>query len=119
MTDSSGAETAFCRACGEEIRAAADVCPECGVRQSTSSSTESGLETVLEGGNPFVAATLSALIPGLGQIYNRELERGIAFIIASFVAGLSVVVLIGLVLYPLVWVYSIYDAYTRAEQQES
>lgn len=119
MSDSSADDTAFCRNCGEEIAAAAEICPECGVRQRPSSSIDSALAEVLEGGNPFVAAALSAFVPGLGQIYNRELERGIAFIVASFLAFLSVMIMIGIVLYPAVWIYSIYDAYTRAERVEA
>ncbi len=118
MSDSSAGDTAFCRNCGEEIAAAAEICPECGVGLQPASSTGSALDDVLDGGNPFVAAALSAFVPGLGQIYNRELERGIAFIVASVLAGLSVAILVGIVLYPIVWIYAIYDAYTRAERIE-
>jgi TM2 domain-containing membrane protein YozV len=92
--------------------------PHCGVRQRDppKSSVESALDDLFEGGNPFVAALLSALFPGLGQLYNRELERGLAFIVGSMLALLSALALVGFVLYPAVWVYSIYDAYTRAER---
>lgn len=110
-------DEAFCRNCGAVISADAELCPECGVRQQPppTSGVDAALEDLLEGGNPFVAAVLSALFPGLGQIYNRELERGLAFIVGSFLALLSTLVLVGFVLYPLVWLYAIYDAYTRAE----
>lgn len=118
MAESPDAERVYCRGCGEALRPEAEVCPECGVPQQPDSAGSPDLGSVLDGGNPFVAAALSALVPGLGQIYNRELERGIAFIVASVVAGLSVVLLVGLVLYPAVWVYAIYDAYKRAEEQD-
>jgi TM2 domain-containing membrane protein YozV len=110
-------EYVYCRDCGERIRARAEICPDCGVRQRDppASSLDRTLEDLFEGGNPFVAALLSALFPGLGQLYNRELERGLAFVVASFVALGSALVLVGFVLYPAVWLYSIYDAYTRAE----
>lgn len=107
----------YCRDCGERIRADAEICPHCGVRQRDppESSLDRALEDLLEGGNPFVAALLSALFPGFGQLYNRELRRGLAFVVASFATLASTLVVVGFVLYPAVWLYSIYDAYTRAE----
>lgn len=36
--DSPGADEAFCSSCGEVIKAKAEVCPECGVRQEDSDS---------------------------------------------------------------------------------
>jgi TM2 domain-containing membrane protein YozV len=114
-----GPDEAFCRNCGEIISERAEICPECGVRQRDPprSSIDAVLDDLLSGGNPFVAAVLSALVPGLGQLYNRELEKGIAFIVGSFLALLSALVFVGFVLYPAVWIYSIYDAYTVAERQ--
>jgi TM2 domain-containing membrane protein YozV/ribosomal protein L40E len=116
-----GPDEAFCRDCGAVIDAQAEICPECGVRQlpPPQSSVDSAIDDLFEGGNPFVAAALSALFPGLGQIYNRELEKGIAFIVGGFLAVLSALVLVGFVLYPAVWIYSIYEAYKTAERQAS
>lgn len=114
-----GPDEVFCRDCGAVISDEAEICPDCGVRQRPPprSSVDSALEDVLDGGNPFVAAVLSMLFPGLGQIYNRELERGILFIVAMLVAFVSVFALVGFVLVPAVWLYGIYDAYTRAERR--
>jgi len=103
----------YCRDCGSTISERAEICPDCGVRQHAPPDATSDL---LEGGNPVLAALLSALLPGLGQIYNRELERGLAFVVASMVSAFLVVFVIGIVIYPLVWVFAIYDAYSRAEQ---
>lgn len=116
-SDDRGPGEVFCRDCGAVIDAEAEICPECGVRQRDppQSSLDRTLEDVAEGGNPFVAGALSALVPGLGQLYNRELKRGIAFLVAGVVAGFSVIFAVGIVLYPLVWVYAIYDAYKRAD----
>ena len=109
----------YCRDCGEVISAQAELCPECGVRQRDppSSSLDSILEELTEGGNPFIAAVLSVVFPGLGQLYNRELEKGIAVMAASFLSLLSVLAGIGLVLYPAVWLYALYDAYVVADRQ--
>ena len=114
-----GPDEVFCRNCGRIIGERAVFCPECGVRQRDpgKSSVDSALDDLLSGGNPFVAAALSAVFPGLGQLYNRELEKGVAIIVGSFLAILSALVLVGFVLYPAVWIYSIYDAYAVAEER--
>ena len=118
-----GPDEAYCRNCGVIIDAEARYCPTCGAPQdgpspsSGSSSLDAALDDLLEGGNPFVAALLSALFPGLGQLYNRELEKGLVIIAAGILAVFSAVILVGFVLYPAVWLYAIYDAYTVAERQ--
>lgn len=114
-------DEAYCRGCGRVIDADARYCPDCGTRQDAGpsppgSALGDALDDLLGGGNPFVAAALSAVFPGLGQIYNRELEKGLAVVVASVLAVLSATILVGFLLYPAVWVYAIYDAYKVAER---
>ena len=45
--------------------------------------------------NPGLAAVLSFLIPGLGQIYNGEVGKGILIIIVQVVNALLMMVIIG------------------------
>lgn len=122
-TDSPGRERGpdevFCRNCGSLISDQAELCPDCGVRQRDppKSSLESALDDLTDGGNPFVAAALSAVLPGLGQIYNRELTKGLVIFAASIIAVFSALVLVGFILYPAIWLYAIYDAYKVAEKQ--
>jgi TM2 domain-containing membrane protein YozV len=66
--------------------------------------------------NPGVAVVLSFFIPGLGQIYNGQIMKGIIFIILASIFGFLTVVLIGYILYPLFWVYNLYDAYNTARE---
>ena len=78
--------------------------------------------------NSGVAVILSFFVPGLGQIYNGQILKGVIFIILH---GISVVIaiilivggaftangtaiLIGILLYPIFWVYNLYDAYNTA-----
>lgn len=49
--------------------------------------------------NPGAAVVLSFFIPGLGQIYNGQIMKGIVFIILASIFGFLTVVLIGYVLY--------------------
>jgi hypothetical protein len=44
--------------------------------------------------NPFIAGILSLLVPGLGQIYGGERNRGAAIIVAAIVIGsLAIIIL--------------------------
>lgn len=118
-SQTKGPDEVFCRDCGELISAKAEICPNCGVRQRDppASGLDRAVESLTEGGNPFVAAALSAIFPGLGQLYNRELEKGLAVIVAMFVATLSVIVFVGILLAPAVWLYAVWDAYVVADRQ--
>jgi TM2 domain-containing membrane protein YozV len=114
-----GAGEVYCRDCGAVISEKAEICPECGVRQqSPDSSLDDVIEVLTNGENPFVAAVYSAILPGLGQFYNREPGKGAAIIVASFLSVLSMAVLIGFVLYPAIWLYAVYDAYVVADGRE-
>ena len=63
-----------------------------------------------------IAVILSFFIPGLGQIYNGEIGKGVLFIIIAFILALTTAVLIGFILYPIFWIYNMYDAYKTAER---
>ena len=53
---------------------------------------------------------------GLGQIYNGQIGKGIMFIIIGVILVLTMFILIGFILYPLFWIYNIYDAYNTAKK---
>ncbi|MBN2367147.1 MAG: zinc-ribbon domain-containing protein [Calditrichaeota bacterium] len=101
--------TKFCSNCGAEIDRNAEICPKCGVRVSAAPQPT-------EIKNPAIAAILSFLFTGLGQIYNGQIEKGILFIIIGIILAISMLILIGIILFPLFWLYNIYDAYTSAKQ---
>jgi TM2 domain-containing membrane protein YozV len=63
-----------------------------------------------------IAAIASFLFVGLGQIYNGQIGKGIAFIVLGVVFVLMFLILIGIPLYLLLWAYNIYDAYNTAKQ---
>lgn len=112
----SDKKTKFCSNCGAEIDARAEICPKCGVRVAPPPPPTSNPPTVMaERKNEGLSAVLSFLFVGLGQIYNGQIGKGILFIVVGVVAVLSMLILIGFLLYPLFWVYNIYDAYTTAK----
>ncbi|KKH93181.1 hypothetical protein EO95_00255 [Methanosarcina sp. 1.H.T.1A.1] len=96
---------AFCRTCGSEILADAEICPKCGVRQKPN-----------EQKSPDIAAILSFLWVGLGQIYNGQLGKGLLFMVLQIANCFLFALVIGLITVPAFWFYGIYDAYTIAEK---
>ncbi|MGZ7116673.1 MAG: hypothetical protein ACXVHS_04380 [Methanobacterium sp.] len=63
--------------------------------------------------NPFLAAFLSFLIPGLGQIYTGKIMIGIVFIVLALILSTATTLLtiFAGILYIILWLYAIYDAY--------
>lgn len=63
---------------------------------------------------------LSFLLTGLGQIYNGEMTKGLLLLLVSI--GLVVFnvfffwLCFGLVVSLVLWIFGMYDAYTRAEE---
>ena len=100
-------EATFCSNCGEEIDAKAEICPKCGVRVKAPPAGEK---------NPGLAAVLSFLIIGLGQIYNGQIGKGIGLIVGMVISAFLFVLLIGIPIYIILWLYSIYDAYNTAKK---
>lgn len=66
--------------------------------------------------NPTLAAILSFLIAGVGQIYNGEIVKGIIIIVVQIVNVLLMGIVIGFITWPAVWIWSIYDAHKVAKR---
>ena len=60
------------------------------------------LEAVGTMRNPIIAAVLSLIVAGLGQIYNGQITKGVLFIVAQIINGALLYVAIGFVTMPLV-----------------
>jgi drug/metabolite transporter (DMT)-like permease len=52
--------------------------------------------------NPILAAILSLIVAGLGQIYNGQIGKGVIFIVIQLINGALTAVLIGWILLPIV-----------------
>lgn len=66
--------------------------------------------------SPGIAAVLSFFITGLGQIYNGQILKGLVLMGIQIINGVLMVVIIGFITYPIVWIYGIYDGYKTAER---
>ncbi len=56
--------------------------------------------------NPIVAAILSVIVAGLGQIYNGQIGKGVVFIVLQLINTALTVVLIGWALMPIVGLWT-------------
>lgn len=65
--------------------------------------------------NAGLAAVLSFLYCGLGQIYNGQIGKGIGFLFLYSFCLLLCLLIIGFILAPVVWIIGIIDAYSTAE----
>jgi len=66
--------------------------------------------------NPVIAAILSLIVAGLGQIYNGQITKGVIFIVIQLINGALTAVLIGWLLLPLVGLWAMVDAYMTAKR---
>ena len=64
--------------------------------------------------NPGIAAVLSFFWCGLGQIYNGQIGKGIAMLVAYFISAALIWVVIGLITTPILWIWGMVDAYNTA-----
>lgn len=109
----------YCVNCGSRIDEKAEICSDCGVRQPNTyrqTRTTSYQAPMYQQKNPGIAAVLSALFVGFGQIYNGQIVKGLIFMVVYFVSILLIFVLIGFITTPLLWIFGIYDAYNTANR---
>lgn len=66
--------------------------------------------------SPLFALFLSALIPGLGQIYNGHTGIGILYVILALISVPLAFILIGYVTYAIIWFIAVITAYTGAQR---
>lgn len=108
VEESPGWRKRSCPQCEATIHVDAEICPNCGIRLRKTQSVSHK--------NEGMAAVLSFLFCGLGQIYNGQIGKGIVFCIIGLIMGFSIFLLVGLVLYPIFWIYNIFDAYNTAKK---
>jgi len=114
----------YCSKCGSQI-GNARFCSQCGtplggmVVQAPGAAAGAGpaphVVVIRAAKSPGVAVVLSFFMAGLGQIYNGQIGKGVAFMVAYFCSLLLMWVLIGFIIAPILWIWSMVDAYKTAE----
>jgi len=71
---SKGLDEKFCQECGSIIRAKAEICPKCGVRQGGESSSER---------NRMAAALFALILGGIGihKFYLGKVGQGVLYVL--------------------------------------
>lgn len=109
-----GPDEVRCHKCKSAIYEQAEICPECGTRQRAPPGNDDG--------KPLISAVISLVVPGLGQMYNREFIRGIAFMFAFYGGYFVTQSILGIGGFELVlfgvWAYAIYDAYSLGSSSD-
>ncbi len=94
----------FCQWCGKEVQQGASFCSNCGKSLSqlpVSSPTPyrpyayPGPVAYSKRKDEGIAAVLSFLFTGLGQVYNGQIGKGIVFIVLGIFFAFSILVLVG------------------------
>lgn len=113
----------FCPKCGKEVTDEMNVCPYCGnplkvmptYREAPSQRVTVGTK------NSGLAAVLSLIIPGVGQMYAGQIGRGLLFLLL----GIPLTAIIALLFFWLIlpmflplafWIWNIFDAYNLCNE---
>ncbi len=115
----------YCSKCGSEI-GNARFCSQCGTPQSgmivqapgaaAGAASPPQVVVIRAAKSPGVAVVLSFFVAGLGQIYNGQIGKGVAFMIAYLCSLVLMWVLVGFIIAPILWIWSMVDAYKTAER---
>ncbi len=112
-------DTKFCSNCGFEMPEASKFCPECGTTAERVPPVMNTTTIVVPSNKSSgLAALLSFLIIGLGQVYLGLTKKGIILFLLAIISGVLMMVLIGWITWLLVWGYAIYDAYNSCEKMK-
>ena len=112
-------DTKFCSNCGFEMPKASKFCPECGTTAERVPPVMNTTTIVVPSNKSSgLAALLSFLIIGLGQVYLGLTKKGIILFLLAIISGVLMMVLIGWITWLLVWGYAIYDAYNSCEKMK-
>ena len=103
----------FCPVCGKPVDRASRFCNNCGARLDTigPAGKTGSAQTAHEMKSPILAVLCSFFLPGLGQVYDGEMERGIAIFLGTLV-GFFVFVIPGLIF----WIFGMKDASSLANR---
>lgn len=117
----------FCANCGKEVPAGNAFCQNCGAPVQMGGQPAQTYGTVPQAApgpqstskSMVVALVLSFILPGLGQYYAGQTRKGRNFIIIAIVLFLTIFLEIGIILYPLFWLYSMVDTFLTVRRANS
>ena len=105
----------FCSHCGYKINKSVKNCHNCGSKMDVNANVCHNCGAPVIYKNPLAALALSFLFPGLGQLYNNQNRKAITLIVGYIVSLILCLILVGVILAIVVWIYGMYDAYNSAK----
>ena len=100
----------FCHNCGFELDGEFKFCPNCGANLANHSSpNQTTSVSSSEDKNIIIAIILSIIFPGLGQFYLGLNHKGLMFLIGYIISAVLILLLIGLILCFVVWIWALID----------
>jgi len=117
----------YCQYCGKPIKIKnSSFCENCGMKLSVNNENQSavnGKNMIEYNKNPYLA-TLLSIFPGIGQMYNGQVFKGILIkiiwqILIIIISGLTLNITgiaIMIITYLMVWIYNLMDAYRDAKE---
>ena len=114
--DNKGVIKMYCNKCGVEVEGSQEYCSKCG--QKVGAGVNNSTHVVYgRTKNEGLAAILSLIFPGLGQMYANRVMRGLGIIVAGIVlAVIGVLLLIPLLILLVLWIWNIFDAYNLSKE---
>lgn len=121
----------FCSKCGSQVETSQGFCSKCGTPVASAqamvaasaaapgpqvAASSPQVVMVKTQKNPGVAAVLSFFWSGLGQIYNGEIGKGVLLMVVYIVSWWLMLIVIGFITTPVLWIYGMVDAYKTAER---
>ena len=98
----------FCHNCGSKITGNFKFCPNCG--QDLNAKVSNAPKAVASAEKSILLAiVLSAILPGLGQIYLGLDSKGSIFLIAYVISAILILFLIGFLLCAVIWIWALVD----------
>jgi TM2 domain-containing membrane protein YozV len=104
----SAKKARFCYNCGYELAGNFNFCPDCG-QDLRGNIIKSNAKSPSGGKSIILAIILSVFLPGLGQIYLGLDHKGAIFLIAYVVSAILILLLIGFLLCPIIWLWALID----------
>ncbi|MDO5848418.1 MAG: zinc ribbon domain-containing protein [Methanobrevibacter sp.] len=100
-----------CSSCGSSVDSSAKFCDMCGADLDENKEV-----IVVEKVNPIKSAIFSAIVPGIGQVYNNQPKKGLIIFVIWIIGVILILFIVGWIIVVIMWLYSIYDAFTSAKK---
>jgi TM2 domain-containing membrane protein YozV len=116
----------FCPKCGREVTIEMNICPYCGnpLKAVPTQGEVPAPRVTIGTKNSGLAAVLSLIIPGLGQMYAGQIGRGLLFLfvvvpLTAIIALFFFWLILPLFLPLAFWIWNIFDAYNICNEYNS